>query len=169
MFAFTSPSRLGGFAGFLAMTLSAHYGGIHDMVLALVCAIPVTFGLILLQPQGGAPGISVTVLGLTWIGLGFSHAVLLRDLPHGNAIVIDVLVGTFLGDTGAYLGGRAFGRTPMAPRISPNKTLEGLGCGVLLGTVAVWFAGLYQDWLTGAQALLLGLLVALVGPCSSPT
>ena len=49
------------------------------------------------------------MLGLTWIGLAFAHAVLLRDLPHGDGIVIDVLVGTFVGDTGAYLGGRAFG------------------------------------------------------------
>ena len=46
------------------------------------------------------------MLGLAWIGLAFAHAVLLRDLPHGDGIVIDVLVGTFIGDTGAYLGGR---------------------------------------------------------------
>ena len=51
---------------------------------------------------------------------------LLRDLPHGDGIVIDVLVGTFIGDTGAYLGGRAFGTRPLAPPISPNKTVEGL-------------------------------------------
>ena len=37
-----------------------------------------------------------------------------------------MLVGTFLGDTGAYFGGRLFGRRPLAPTISPNKTVEGL-------------------------------------------
>ena len=52
-----------------------------------------------------------------------------------------MLVGTFLGDTGAYLGGRAFGATPMAPRISPNKTVEGLAVGILIAVAAVWFAG----------------------------
>jgi phosphatidate cytidylyltransferase len=104
------------------------------------------------------------MLGLGWIGVALAHAVLLRDLPHGDGIVIDVLVGTFLADTGAYLGGRAFGATPLAPRISPNKTLEGLIFGVVVGTAAVWFAGLYQDWLSGTQALLLGLAVAVAGP-----
>jgi phosphatidate cytidylyltransferase len=75
-----------------------------------------------------------------------------------------VLVGTFVGDTGAYLGGRAFGRRPLAPLISPNKTVEGWLIGVVAGVAGVWFAGLYQDWLTGYQALLLGVAVALVAP-----
>ena len=110
------------------------------------------------------PGISVTVLGLSWIGLALAHAVLLRDLPHGDGIVIDVLVGTFIGDTGAYLGGRAFGRRPLAPSISPNKTVEGLAIGIVCGVAAVWFAGLYQDWLSGTDALILGVAVALAAP-----
>ena len=73
--------------------------------------------------------------------LALAHAVLLRDLPHGDAIVIDVLVGTFIGDTGAYLGGRAFGPRPLAPAISPNKTVEGLVIGMVAASRAVWFAG----------------------------
>jgi phosphatidate cytidylyltransferase len=99
-----------------------------------------------------------------WIGLAFAHAVLLRDLPHGDGIVIDVLVGTFLGDTGAYFGGRSFGRRPLAPRLSPNKTVEGLVIGMVVAIAAVWFAGLYQDWLKGWEALVLGLAVALAAP-----
>ena len=89
------------------------------------------------------------MLGVFWIGLALAHAVLLRELPHGDGIVVDVLVGTFVGDTGAYLGGRTFGRRPLAPRISPNKTVEGLVIGIVVGAIAVWFAGLYQDWLLG--------------------
>ena len=69
--------------------------------------------------------------------------------PHGDGIVVDVLVGTFIGDTAAYLGGRAFGTRRLAPRISPSKTVEGLAFGVLGATLAVWCAGLYQDWLAG--------------------
>ena len=74
---------------------------------------------------------------------------LLRGLPHGEAIVIDVLVGTFLGDTGAYLGGRMFGKRPLAPSISPNKTVEGLLIGMLFAILGVWIAGRYQEWLPG--------------------
>ena len=113
------------------------------------------------QPRGGAPAISVTLLGVFWIGLALAHAVLLRDLPHGDGIVVDVLVGTFLGDTGAYLGGRAFGATPLAPRISPNKTVEGLVVGIVIG--ASRRSGSPASTRTGSaapQALLLGVAVA---------
>jgi len=158
------PVRLAGFLGLAGMLVAAQAGGPASVLLALVATVPVVFLLGVMQPKMGAPGLSVTALGLVWIGLPLAHAVLLRDLPHGDAIVIDVLVGTFVGDTGAYLGGRALGRRPLAPRISPNKTVEGWAIGVLAGVAGVWFAGLYQDWLSGPQALLLGLAVALVAP-----
>jgi phosphatidate cytidylyltransferase len=165
MFDRAHPSRLAGMLALVGMFLAAHFGGVHDLVLALVIAVPVTFGLTIVQNRGGgAPGISVTMLGITWVALALAHAVLLRDLPHGNGIVIDVLVGTFLGDTGAYLGGRAIGTKPLAPRISPKKTVEGLAVGMVVAIAAVWFAGLYQDWLTGSDALLLGLGVAIAAP-----
>jgi phosphatidate cytidylyltransferase len=164
MFDRAHPARLAGMLALIGMCLAAHFGGMYDLVLAMVAAVPLTFGITLAQGRGGAPGISVTLLGVFWIALALGHAVLLRDLPHGNGIVVDVLVGTFLGDTGAYLGGRAIGARPLAPRVSPNKTIEGLGVGILVAVVAVWFAGLYQDWLSGTDAFLLGLGVAIAAP-----
>jgi phosphatidate cytidylyltransferase len=164
MFDRAHPARLAGFLALIGMLLAAHYGGREDLLLALVLSLPLTFFVVVVQRRGGAPSVSVTVLGIFWIGLALGHAVLLRDLPHGNAIVVDVLVGTFLGDTGAYLGGRAIGSTPLAPRISPNKTWEGLGVGIIVAVIATWCAGLYQDWLSGPQALLLGFAIALTAP-----
>jgi phosphatidate cytidylyltransferase len=164
MFDRAHPARLAGMLGLVGMILAAHFGGGFDLMLAMAATIPLTFGVTVLQQRGGAPGISVTLLGIVWIAFALAHAVLLRDLPHGDGIVIDVLVGTFLGDTGAYLGGRAVGSTPMAPRISPRKTWEGLGIGLVVGVAAVWFAGLYQNWLTGVDALILGLAVAVAAP-----
>jgi phosphatidate cytidylyltransferase len=87
--------------------------------------------------------------------------VLLRELPvHGGALVIDVLVGTFITDTAAYAGGRLFGRRKLAPSLSPNKTVEGLVFGFVGGTMGFWFAGLYQDWLSGLDALVMGMCIA---------
>ena len=107
----------------------------------------------------------VTLLGIVWIGIPLAHAVLLRDLPsHGAALLVDVLVGTFVADTGAYATGRMFGSHKIAPNLSPNKTLEGLIGGFLIGTMAFWFAGLYQDWLSGVDALMIGAAVAAVAP-----
>jgi phosphatidate cytidylyltransferase len=165
MFAFTNPSRLAGLLGLAGLLVAAEAGGRATVLLAFVMCVPLVFLLCLLQPRhSGAPGVAVTLLGLTWIGLALAHAVMLRDLPHGDKIVIVVLVGTFVGDTGAYLGGRMFGTRRLAPAISPNKTIEGLAFGLLFAIAAVWFAGLYADWLSGAQALVLGAAVAVAAP-----
>lgn len=164
MYARANPVRLAGFLALAGLLLAALYGGQYQIVLVAVCALPVLFALTLTQRHPSVAGMALTLLGIYWIGFGLAHAVLLRGLPHGLGIVIDVLVGTFLGDTGAYLGGRAFGRRPLAARISPGKTVEGLAIGMLTAVLAVWLAGRYQDWLPGTHALVLGLGVALVAP-----
>ena len=92
-----------------------------------VLALPLLFGLTLLSPHPSVGGMALTLLGIYWIGFALAHAVLLRGLPHGEAIVIDVLVGTFLGDTGAYLGGRMFGKRPLAPVDLPEQDRRGPG------------------------------------------
>jgi phosphatidate cytidylyltransferase len=160
------PVVLVGFLALAGMVLAARYGSQRQVMEVAVGALPVMFlGVLVRGKRGGATvAIAGTVLGIYWIGLAFAHAVLLRQLHHGNAIIIDVLVGTFLGDTAAYIGGRLFGRRPLAPSISPNKTVEGLFCGMLIAILSVFFAGLYQDWLTQGDALLLGVAVAILGP-----
>jgi phosphatidate cytidylyltransferase len=164
MFARAHPVRLAGFLAVAGLTAAALYGDQFQVLLALVIALPVLFGLTLLQPRPSVGGMAVTLLGIYWIGLAVAHAVLLRGLPHGSGIVVDVLVGTFVGDTGAYFGGRLFGKRPLAPAISPNKTVEGLLIGMVCAVLAVWIAGRYQEWLPGTHALVLGLGVAIVAP-----
>jgi phosphatidate cytidylyltransferase len=158
------PVRLAGLLALTGLLLAALYGDQFQLLLVSVAALPLTFGLTLLQPRPSVGAIAVTLLGIYWIGFALAHAVLLRGLPHGLGIVIDVLVGTFLGDTGAYLGGRMFGRRLLAPTISPNKTVEGLVIGMLCAILGVWIAGRYQEWLPGSHALVLGLGVALAAP-----
>jgi phosphatidate cytidylyltransferase len=160
------PVNLAGFLTMAGMVLAANYGRPLQVLMVLVAAFPVVFCLSFLRPR--RPNVSwamaATFFGILWIGLPLVHAVLLRDLRHGDGLVIDVLVGTFAGDTAAYFGGRIWGRRQLAPRISPSKTVEGLVAGIAAGTLAFWVAGLYQDWLSGAHALVIGLLVALAAP-----
>jgi len=158
------PVRLAGYIALGGLLIAALYGQQFQVLLAAVAALPVLFGLTLLQRRPSVGGMALTLLGIYWIGFAFAYAVMLRQLPHGLGIVIDVLVGTFLGDTGAYIGGRLFGRRPLAPSISPNKTVEGLLIGMACAVLGVWFAGRYQDWLPGTHALVLGVGVALVAP-----
>ncbi|HEY6762471.1 MAG TPA: phosphatidate cytidylyltransferase [Baekduia sp.] len=165
MFERARPARLAGFAGYVGLLVAASLGDRETILLAFMACIPLVFVVAVNQRGGaGAPGISVTILGLAWVGLAFAHAILLRDLDHGGALVFAVLLGTFVGDTGAYLGGRAFGQRKLAPTISPNKTIEGLAIGVVIGTAAVWWAGLSQEWLGGEKGAILGVSIALAAP-----
>ena len=159
------PVPVVGFAALIAMVLAARSDGRGGVLLILVAAVPVVLLVVLVRDEP-RPTVAIagTLLGIYWIGLAFAHTELLRQLHHGNGVMIDVLVGTFVGDTGAYAGGRLFGRRRLAPNVSPNKTIEGLFCGILAAMIAVFIAGLYQTWLTQGQALLLGLAVALLGP-----
>ena len=162
------PPNLAGFVTLVALVLAALYGTKQQVLLVLVLSVPLTFFLALVRPRREhiSWAMAVVFLGILWIGVAVAHGVFLREMHHGGGLVLDVLIGTFIGDTAAYFGGRAWGRRPLAPRISPNKTLEGLVTGVFGGTLAFWlFAVAYQhEWFKGPDALLIGFVVALVGP-----
>jgi len=167
MTAATRPIPRAAYVAVTALIVAAHFGTAFNVLLILAAAFPVLFflGADHEHRDGITVSMGVTLLGIVWIGIPLVHAVLLRDLPHhGAALLIDVLVGTFAADTGAYATGRMFGSHKIAPSLSPNKTLEGLIGGFLIGTMAFWFAGLYQDWLSGADALIIGAAVAFVAP-----
>lgn len=136
------------------------------MVLAAAASVALAFVLALPRHDRRhvSLSIAVTLLGVFWIGMALAHAVLLRGLEHGDGLIVDVLIATFIGDTGAYFGGRTWGTRALAPRISPAKTVEGLLAGILAGTGAFVLASLYQDWLSAGDALVMGLAVSLAAP-----
>lgn len=157
------PFTYAGFAAVIALVVAAHYGTQFQIMIVLAGSFALVFGFALARQQrrNVTYSMAVTMLGILWIGIPVAHAVLLRDLPlHGGALLVDVLLATFLADTCAYIGGRMFGRTPLAPTLSPGKTVEGLVAGFVGGTATLWIAGLYQDWLSGIDALILGASVA---------
>jgi phosphatidate cytidylyltransferase len=161
------PFLLPAYAVAAGMVIAAHYGSAFQILLVFAAIFPAAFAFAAVRQSHEAITISIafTILGVAWMGIGFSHAVLLRDLPsHGGALLIDVLVATFLSDTAAYGAGRLFGSRRITPRISPNKTLEGLIGGFLGATLGFWFAGLYQDWLPGIEALAMGMCIGVVAP-----
>jgi phosphatidate cytidylyltransferase len=161
------PVEIAAYVSVTALILAAHFGTAFNILLIGAAAFPLlfAFGADRKHRDGITVSMGITLLGVIWIGIPLVHAVLLRDLPdHGAALLVDVLIGTFATDTGAYATGRMFGSHKIAPSLSPNKTLEGLIGGFLIGTMAFWFAGLYQDWLSGVDALIIGAAVAAIGP-----
>jgi phosphatidate cytidylyltransferase len=161
------PLAIPAYLAVAALIAAAHFGTAFNVLLILAASFPLLFffGARAGQRDGVTVSIGVTLLGIVWIGIPLVHAVLLRDLPdHGAGLLVDVLVGTFVADTAAYATGRMFGAHRIAPSLSPNKTLEGLIGGFVIGTMGFWFAGLYQDWLSGVDALIIGAAVAAVAP-----
>lgn len=76
-----------------------------------------------------------------WCALGLIHAA----QPNGNRWLMLALAVIWAADTGAYFAGRKFGRCKLAPRISPNKTVEGLiggaGAGIAIALLGAPLAG----------------------------
>ena len=85
-----------------------------------------------------------------------------RRTQAGQALVLALLLMVWTADTAAYFAGRRWGRTPLAPRISPGKTRAG-AVGGLLGVLVLVFAlslirpGMVMPELPGALAC--GILV----------
>jgi phosphatidate cytidylyltransferase len=161
------PLAIPAYAAVAALILAAHFGTAFQVLMILAASFPLLFffGADARHRDGVTVSMGVTLLGVVWIGIPLVHAVLLRDLPdHGAGLLVDVLVGTFVADTAAYATGRMFGSHKIAPQLSPNKTIEGLIGGFAIGTMGFWFAGLYQDWLSGVDALIIGAAVAAVAP-----
>ncbi|HET9196932.1 MAG TPA: phosphatidate cytidylyltransferase [Solirubrobacterales bacterium] len=161
------PLAIPAYVSVAALIAAAYLGSAFNVLYVIAGTVPLffAFGADARHREGATVSLGVTLLGVLWIGIPLAHAVFLRELPdHGAALLIDVLVGTFVADTAAYATGRMFGSHKIAPNLSPNKTIEGLIGGFVIGTMGFWFAGLYQDWLSGVDALMIGAAVAAVAP-----
>jgi phosphatidate cytidylyltransferase len=77
----------------------------------------------------------------------------------GRAAVVLLLSVIVVSDSAQYYCGRAFGRRPLAPSISPKKTVEGAIGGLIFGTLAMVVAG---RWVFTAPLWLLALLGATI-------
>lgn len=137
--------------------------------------ISASFSLILFHMftmKHSIAGMAASVFGLLYAGYCGSFFVTLHQTPAIGPGLITILVFTIgCSDTGAYLIGKAVGRHKLAPKISPNKTIEGsvaaLMCGALAGAALYWlksYAGwsAYPSWPL-AQYMVAGLLLSVIG------
>ncbi len=87
------------------------------------------------ESSGAVVGISTTIFGILYISWFLSFLIKIRFLENGIAFLAGVIIITKLTDIGAYLVGRRFGKTPLIPRISPKKSVEGAIAGVIFSVL----------------------------------
>ena len=108
---------------------------------------------------------STGVLAAVYIGMPLGMLVAVHSLRGWPATLL--LLGTIVvSDSMQYYTGRLFGRHPLAPAISPKKTIEGAIGGVIFGTVFMTLLGTRVLPFSGyGQLIMLGLLVVVFGIC----
>ncbi|GAB4493516.1 MAG: phosphatidate cytidylyltransferase [Anaerolineales bacterium] len=112
---------------------------------------------------------AISAAGLTYLGWLGAYLLDLRNLPDGAWWVFWVLPSVWLGDTGAYAIGAAYGSHKMSPRLSPKKSWEGFWAGVFTaGLAGAFLAYCYSTWgplhLSLGQGAVLGLILGLLTP-----
>jgi phosphatidate cytidylyltransferase len=118
---------------------------------------------------GGRPGPSTlgdaaaSLFPVLYIGLPLGAIAAVR-LMSGREAVLLLMATIVVSDSAQYYCGRAFGRRPLAPAISPKKTVEGAIGGVIFGTAAMTLIGLWVFSLTPVFFLILvGATVVTLG------
>ncbi|HLQ26423.1 MAG TPA: phosphatidate cytidylyltransferase [Acidiferrobacterales bacterium] len=81
--------------------------------------------------------------------------------PRRPAILLFLFVLVWIADSSAYFVGRAWGKTKLAPHVSPGKSAEGLWGAVVAVTILAWVAGVFI-WEFSGLTLFIWLVIAIV-------
>lgn len=121
-----------------------------------------------------------TTTGVLLCGFAIGHLLLIRDLKLvagegftqvGRQVTFFLFIVIWSVDTGAWLVGKTLGRFPLAPRLSPKKTIEGTVGGTLIACAVGWFLreALLRDAMGSVEAVIFALIIAVVAQMSDLT
>ncbi len=111
--------------------------------------------------------LAVTFFGFCYIALPLSLLLPITYMSgqDGRWWLLYVVLVTKVTDIGGFMVGKTLGRHPLAPDISPRKTIEGALGGVAFAVLASLIVGVGALDFSAFQAALLGLLVSAAGQC----
>ena len=103
-------------------------------------------------------------LGMLYVAGPLSLAVALRGMPGGVQYILLACGIVWVGDTGAYYAGSTLGRHPLAPRVSPHKSVEGSVAGLIASMGTAWILARALGMSLGPlPSLLFGGVIGAVG------
>ena len=151
----------------LILSMVVSYGNVKIIPPFLIFVFLVLSILFMATSQNLSNTISnlgITLFGIFYIGFLLSYVILLRKMPEGRVWVLFLIITVWTGDISALLSGTLFGRHKLYPKISPNKTYEGL-VGAVLGSVLVSlaFAFFFIPYLDKGFCILLAMGLGILG------
>jgi phosphatidate cytidylyltransferase len=143
------------------------FGGVSGLAVATAIAVPCLLVLLLPRgPENFVKNASALTLALIYLPFLAGFLILLARPFNGLERVMTLVVLVGCNDTFAYLTGVLFGKHPLAPKISPKKTWEGLIGSLVFTTIggAIAFVAIMDSqWWLGALAGLLTVFTATSG------
>lgn len=164
------PVPLVGLAGVAATYVVAYREGSaapEDYPGVIAAALILTAAAVLLRRdrEDAVVGVASTIFVVAYVGMMGSYILAMRSAPDGFRIVLTFGLMVVLNDAGSWAVGRALGRRPLAPQISPGKTWEGALGGALVTGIVGLLAGIGLDPpITLGRGLVLAGLVVLAAP-----
>ncbi|HIF11740.1 MAG TPA: hypothetical protein EYQ82_01710 [Dehalococcoidia bacterium] len=99
-----------------------------------------------------------------YVGIALAHTPILRSVDGGVQWLALAVIVTFAADSAAMLAGLTVGRHKLFPRISPEKTWEGVAGGLIGGaTAALVVDTMFDLEIASAMAIVLGVVMAVTG------
>ena len=149
------------------LTCAAFTGGLPAPIDVVLMTAFVALGALTLSAwNGGRDALGLAAASLfpsLYLGLPIGAMIAIREARGGEALFL-LMLTVFVSDTAQYYSGRAFGHRPLAPKVSPKKTVEGAVGGLLFGSVALGVAGGW--WLSAvplALRVMLGVMIVALG------
>lgn len=120
-----------------ACTLPAFDARLVMGLVAVAVALVLVLQMFTRPLAGAAYSTGVTVLGLVFIVLFFSHIMLMKTLPNGVFYILLLNIVVMINDSAAYFGGVFLGKHKTGFAVSPNKSWEGYAFGLVFSIVAM--------------------------------
>lgn len=162
-------------AGTIAIVFGSYFAGLNtwapipsNSFLLAALAATVLAALIWRMPKGAEGYVkdsAASLFVIAYVPLLGSFVALLLAGERGVMRMVATILVVVLSDLGGYIVGVFLGKHPMAPKISPKKSWEGLAGSVVFGIVGAMLItvfGLKAPWWVG---IILGVAVVLVGVC----
>ncbi len=156
------PYKALGYTGVFLILTALYIGQLYSFIISITLIVFFSAGWkLMFYRESSLDRIGVTLFCIFYISWTFGFLIAIRGLSDGFFLLIMVIFIIWATDTGAYFSGISFGKTRLAPEVSPNKSVEGSIGGTLIAVLVAVIIGKSLG-LTVSMAVMIGVLTSLL-------